>query len=424
MALEKLTATQAWRRCRVRALSSASTLGDRQPVIVSFARTPIGRFNGALASVPATRLGAVAVKAAVERAGLDIEKDGAAIDEAFLGNVVSAGIGQAPATQAIIFSGLPNTIPTTTVHKVCASGLKAVMFAADAITLGRANIVVAGGFESMSNIPHYLPGFRTGVKLGDGKVVDGLIHDGLWDAYGDIHMGKCAELCAAEYKLDREAQDAFAAESYRRALSAEALAMASRQIAPVEVQLGGGKKLMVEADEEPPAANLAKMPSLRPAFQKDGTVTAANSSKINDGASALVLMSYGEAKRRGVKPLAAVRGFADAAHAPEWFTTAPAKAVPKAIARAGLQVSDMQVHEINEAFAVVALANMKLLNLDPSSVNIHGGAVALGHPIGASGARVVGQLADLLIARGAKFGTASICNGGGGASALVLESFA
>mmetsp|Transcript_37237 Transcript_37237/g.105111 ORF Transcript_37237/g.105111 Transcript_37237/m.105111 type:complete len:426 (-) Transcript_37237:259-1536(-) len=402
----------------------ASTLSDRTPVIVSFARTPIGRFNGALAPLSATRLGAVAVKAAVERAGLSIEADGGAIDEAFMGNVASAGMGQAPVTQAIIFAGLPDTIPGTTVHKVCASGMKSVMFAADAIAAGRAEIVLAGGMESMSNVPHYLPTLRSGVKLGDTSLVDGIVFDGLWDVYSNQHMGSCAEVCAEEHAITREEQDAFARSSYERALSAAAVEMAGGHIAPVDVPAGRGKTITVSADEEPGAGNLEKMAGLRPAFKKGGTVTAANSSKLNDGAAALVVMSAAEARRRGAKPLAAIRGFSDAAQAPVRFTTAPAKAVPIAVARAGLVASDMELHEVNEAFAVVALANMKLLGLRPETVNVHGGAVALGHPIGMSGARVVGQLCSLLRARGARYGTASICNGGGGASAMVLEALA
>lgn len=407
-----------------RRLTTLADLEDRTPVIVSFARTAIGRFNGALAPVTATRLGAVAVKAAVERAGLDVAKDGASIDEAYLGNVVSANVGQAPATQVLVFAGLPNSIPSTTIHKVCASGMKTVMLAADSILLGRANIVIAGGFESMSNIPHYLPALRSGVKLGESKVVDGLVSDGLWDVYKNIHMGSCAEICAAEYGLDRAAQDAFAKSSYERALSQEALALAAQEIVPVEVPAGRGKTVTVVADEEPGASDLGKMASLKPAFNKDGTVTAANASKINDGAAAMVLMSAGEARRRGVKALAVVRGYADAQQAPEWFTTTPALAVPKAVERAGLKMSDIQLHEVNEAFAVVAMANTKLLNLDPATVNVHGGAVALGHPIGTSGARIVGHLAYLLRSKGLTYGSASICNGGGGASAIVLEALA
>jgi acetyl-CoA C-acetyltransferase len=367
-------------------------------------------------------LGAVAVKAAFERAGLNIDSDGAAVDEAFLGNVVSAGLGQAPATQAVIFAGLPNTIPTTTVHKVCASGMKSVMFAADAIALGRANIVLAGGFESMSNIPHYLPSLRSGVKLGDGKLVDGMVHDGLWDVYNQIHMGNCAEKCAAEHKLDRAMQDDFAKSSYEKALAKDALELTAKEIVAVEVPAGRGKTVTVDTDGEPGAANLAKMESLRPAFQKDGTVTAGNASKLNDGAAAMVVMSAAEARSRGLTPLAAIRGFADAQHAPEWFTTAPSKAVPKALEAAGLKSADMQLHEVNEAFSVVGLVNSKLLGLDLNTVNVHGGAVALGHPIGASGARIVGHLAHLLHVQGKSLGTASICNGGGGASAMVLEA--
>eukprot|EP00931_Biecheleriopsis_adriatica_P046967 TRINITY_DN27037_c0_g1_i1.p1 TRINITY_DN27037_c0_g1~~TRINITY_DN27037_c0_g1_i1.p1 ORF type:complete len:429 (+),score=118.23 TRINITY_DN27037_c0_g1_i1:144-1430(+) len=407
-----------------RAKSNLASLDDRQPVIVSFARTAIGRFNGALAPLSAPKLGAAAVKGAVERAGLDIEADGAKVDEVFLGNVVSAGMGQAPATQAVVFAGLPKSIPSTTVHKVCASGMKSVMFAADAIALGRADIVIAGGFESMSNVPHYLPAMRNGVRLGEAKVVDGLVHDGLWDVYNNIHMGSCAEMCAAKHGIDRAAQDAFATGSYEKALSEPALALAAEQIVPLEVPAGRGKTVTVQADEEPAAGNLAKMPSLRPAFQKDGTVTAANASKLNDGAAALVVMSAGEARKRGVKPLASIRSFADAQQEPEWFTTAPALAVPKAVARAGLVASDVTLHEVNEAFSVVALANAQILGLDLATVNVHGGAVALGHPIGTSGARIVGHLAMLMNAKGATFGSASICNGGGGASAIILESLA
>jgi len=405
-----------------RGFASLASLSDNTPVIASFARTPIGRFNGALAPVKASKLGAVAVKAAVERAGMSVEKDGASIDEAYMGNVCAAGMGQAPATQAIIFAGLPDTIPATTVHKVCASGTKTVMLAADSIRLGRANIAIAGGMESMSNVPHYMGSLRAGVKLGDSKVVDGVVHDGLWDAYNDMHMGSCAEICASEHGIDRSAQDEFAKISYDRALSAEAVALAKKQIVPVEVPAGRGKTTVVDTDEEPGAAKLDKMGTLRPAFKKDGTVTAGNASKLNDGAAAMVIMSAAEARKRGVKPLAAIRGYADAAHAPEWFTTAPSKAVPKAIADAGLKPSDMQLHEVNEAFSVVALANSKLLALNPETVNVHGGAVALGHPIGSSGARIVGHLAHLLGEKGLQYGTASICNGGGGASAIVLES--
>merc|ERR1719491_413785 len=276
----------------------------------------------------------------------------------------------------------------------------------------------------MSNVPHYLPTLRSGVKLGDGKLVDGLVHDGLWDVYNNIHMGSCAEMCAAEYDIGREAQDEFAKGSYEKALSPEAIKLASEEIVPVQVPAGRGKTVTISEDEEPGAANLAKMPSLRPAFKKDGTVTAANASKLNDGAAAMVVMSAAEARRRQVKPLAVIRSFADAQHAPEWFTTAPSLAVPKALEAAGLKAADMQLHEVNEAFSVVALANAKLLGLDLDTVNVHGGAVALGHPIGVSGARIIGHLAHLLRLHGKTYGTASICNGGGGASAIVLEALA
>jgi len=413
-------AVQASRGCRSK--SSLASLSDRTPVIVSFARTPIGRFNGALAPLSGTKLGAVAVKGAFERAGLNVEADGASVDEVFMGNVVSAGMGQAPATQAVVFAGLPKSIPSTTVHKVCASGMKAAMFAADAIALGRAEIIIAGGMESMSNIPHYVPAMRSGVRLGEAKIVDGMVQDGLWDVYSQIHMGSCAEMAAEKYSIGREAQDAFAAGSYEKALSKSALELAAEQIVPVEVPAGRGKTVTVEADEEPPAGNLAKMPSLKPAFKKDGTVTAANASKLNDGAAAMVIMSAAEARKRGVKPLAAIRSFADAQQDPEWFTTAPSLAVPKAVANAGLVASDVTVHEVNEAFSVVALANAQILGLDLATVNLHGGAVAMGHPIGTSGARIIGQLAHVMREKGATFGSASICNGGGGASAIILEA--
>lgn len=415
-------AANAIKYCR-RNRSTLASLSDRQPVIVSFARTAIGRFNGALAPVSATRLGAAAVKGAFERAGLSLEADGKKVDEIFLGNVVAAGVGQAPATQAAVFAGLPKSIPSTTINKVCASGMKSIMLAADAIALGRAEIVIAGGFESMSNIPHFLPTLRNGVKLGETKIVDGLVHDGLWDVYNNMHMGSCAELCAAKYNFDRAAQDAFALHSYEKALSKAAKDMAASQIVPVQVT-SGKTTVTVKEDEEPGASKLDKMSSLKPAFQKDGTVTAANASKLNDGAAAVVVMSAAEAKKRGVKPLAAIRSFADAQQEPEWFTTTPALAVPKAIAAAGLVASDLTVHEINEAFSVVALANAQILGLNLNSVNIHGGAVALGHPIGCSGARIVGQLAEIMQLRGDTFGSASICNGGGGASAIVLELLA
>jgi len=405
-----------------RSFASIAELSDRTPVLASFARTPIGRFQGALATQAATRLGAASVRAAVGRAGLSVEAEGSAVDEVLLGNVCAAGLGQAPATQASIYAGLPSTIPTTTVHKVCAAGMKSITLAADSVILGRADIAVAGGFESMSNIPHYLPRLRVGVRLGDAQIIDGLVYDGLTDAYKTVHMGSCAELCASELGFDRAAQDDFAKSSYEKALSSEALKLASEEIVAVEVPVGRGQAATVSSDEEPSAGDYTKMSVLRPAFQKEGTVTAGNSSKLNDGAAAVVVMSAAEAKRRGVKALAAIRGYADAAHTPEWFTTAVALAVPKALARAGISAGDVNLYEINEAFAVVALANMRLLNLDPAIVNVHGGAVALGHPIGASGGRIVGHLAELLRLRGQRFGVAAICNGGGGASAVVLEA--
>jgi len=343
------------------------------------------------------------------------------VDEVFIGNVCAAGMGQAPATQSVIYAGLPDTIPATTVHKVCASGMKTAMFAADAITMGRAEIIIAGGIESMSQVPHYVPAFRTGMKMGDGKLVDGVVSDGLWDPYGNMHMGMCGEVCASEMNFSKEQQDAYAISSYEKALSDEAVKVHAGQIVPVDVPAGRGKTVKVSVDSEPAAGNLEKLTSLKPAFKKDGTITAANASKLNDGGAAMVIMSAAEAKRRGAKPIAAIRGYSDAAQEPKWFTTAPAKAVPIAVQRAGLTMGDMDLHEINEAFSVVALANIQLLGLDPATVNVYGGAVALGHPIGVSGSRIIGQLADALRAKGKRYGTASICNGGGGASAMVLE---
>ena len=389
-------------------------LGDLTPVIVSYARTPIGAFNGALASQSAPQLGAVAIKAALARAGGLGSED---VSEVLMGNVVSANIGQAPATQATIYAGLGEEIPSTTVNKVCASGMKTAMLGAQSIALGLNDVVVCGGMESMSNIPYYLPGGRNGMRLGDGKVVDGCVHDGLWDPYGDQHMGMCAEKIAAEMGFSREDQDDFAEESYRRALAgADAHA---EEIAAVEVKSRKGV-VSVAADEEP-VKDIAKLRSLRTAFKKEGTVTAANASKLNDGAAAMVLMSLGEAKKRGLEPLCAIAGFGDAQRAPVDFTIAPALAVPKALDHAGLSVGDVDLHEINEAFSVVALANAKLVGADLAKVNVRGGAVSLGHPIGCSGARIVGSLAMSLKKDGKATGVASICNGGGGASAIVLQ---
>lgn len=395
----------------------STAIGPRDAVIVSYARTPIATFNGSFASLTGPELGAIANKAAVERAGLDPSQ----IQEAFLGNVVSAGIGQAPARQSVLKAGFPDFIPCTTINKVCASGMKAVALASQSIMAGSQDIMLAGGFESMSNIPYYLPKARTGYRLGDGKLVDGAIHDGLWDPYNNQHMGMCGEACAANFGFTREDQDAFAVESYKRALDANKRGFFEKEITPVTVKPRRGDPLVYTKDEEPFQTNPDKIPTLRPAFKKDGTVTAANASPLNDGAAALVIMSGAKAQELGLKPLAKIRGFADAAQDPVEFTIAPSKAVPLALHNAGLQLSDVDYHEINEAFAVVALANMRLMNLDPSRVNVNGGAVAIGHPIGMSGARIIGSLIHVLEERDATIGCASICNGGGGAGALVIE---
>jgi len=385
-------------------------------VIVSACRTPIGSFGGALSSVPAPRLGAAAVKGAVERAGVDPNE----IDEVFLGNVVSAGLGQAPARQATIFSGLPNTIPCTTVNKVCASGLKSASLAAQSVMTGQQEIVVAGGFESMSNIPYYVPKAREGYRYGHGEMLDGLLKDGLWDAYDDHHMGMCAENCADKYEISREEQDAYALESYRRATDAHESGKFKDEIVGVSVKSRKGEQI-VDEDEEFRRINTAKVPDLRPAFKKDGSVTAANASTLNDGASALVIMSASRASDLGLSPLARIRGFGDAAGAPIDFPTIPALAVPVALRNAGVDASDVDYHEVNEAFSVVALANAKILGADLSRVNVNGGAVALGHPIGASGARILTTLISVLRQNDATIGCASICNGGGGATAMVIE---
>ena len=386
-------------------------------VIVSWARTPIGKLGGALARATAPQLGATAIRAALARAGVD----GGLVDEVIMGNVLSAGMGQAPARQASMGAGIPVAARCTTVNKVCASGMKAISLAAQSIALGHADVAVAGGLESMSNVPYYAPSQRAGARLGHASLLDGVIHDGLWDPYDDKHMGLCAEACADEYAISREEQDAYALASYARALAAAEAGRFAAEIAPVEVPAGRGKTVAVSADEEPAPADAAKLGALRPAFRKDGSVTAANASKINDGAAAFVLMSERKAAELGATPIAKVRGYADAEQEPVKFTTAPALAVPVALRRAGVAPADVGCHEINEAFSVVALANMRILGLDHADVNTLGGAVALGHPIGMSGARIVGTLLTALDARDQAVGCASICNGGGGASALVLE---
>lgn len=387
----------------------------KQVYIVSAARTPMGSFGGSLSSVSATKLGAAAIKEAVKRAGIDAKE----INEVFMGNVLQANVGQAPATQATKFAGLGD-IPSTTINKVCASGMKAVMLAAQSIQLGDNDVVVAGGMESMSNTPYYLDKARTGYKLGHQTVTDGIIRDGLWDVYNDYHMGSAAELCATECHISREDQDAFAVESYKRAQAAWEKGLFNAEIAPVEIETRAGVTVVTE-DEEYKAVKFDKIPGLKPVFKKDGTVTAANASTLNDGASALVLMSKEKADALGIKPIAIIRGFADAQQAPEWFTTAPSKAIPRAIAHAGLTAADVEYYEINEAFSVVSLANNQELKLDPNKVNVNGGAVALGHPLGSSGSRIIVSLISILNQNNAKIGVAGICNGGGGASAIVIE---
>jgi acetyl-CoA C-acetyltransferase len=389
----------------------------KEVYIVSAVRTPMGSFGGTLAGIPATKLGAIAIKGALDKIKLDPKQ----VNEVFMGSVLQANLGQAPARQAAKFAGLPDNVNCTTVNKVCASGMKSISLAAQAIMLGDADVVVAGGMESMSSVPFYLENNRWGAKYGNGTVIDGLAKDGLTDVYGNVPMGNCAELCAKEYHFSREEQDAFAIESYKRSAAAWAAGKFSEEIVPVEVKTKKGDILFAE-DEEYKAVNFEKIPGLKPVFQKDGTVTAANASTMNDGAAALVLMSKEKAEALGLKPLAKIKGYADAEQAPEWFTTTPSVAVPKAVEKAGLKMSDIHYFELNEAFAVVGLANIKLMNLDASKVNVNGGAVSLGHPLGASGARVIVTLINVLKQNNAKYGAAGICNGGGGATALVIEN--
>jgi acetyl-CoA C-acetyltransferase len=389
----------------------------REVVIVAAVRTPVGSFGGSLAGFSATQLGGFAIKAAVERAGLKP----ADIQEVYMGNVLSANLGQAPATQAAKFAGLPD-LPATTINKVCASGTKAIMLAAQSIALGNNEIVIAGGMESMSNVPYYLDKARNGYRLGHGQITDGLVKDGLWDVYNDYHMGSAAELCAETCNITREDQDNFAIESYKRAQAAQAGGKFSEEIAPVEIKDRKGEITLFSNDEEPAAVKFDKIPGLKPVFKKDGTVTAANASTLNDGAAALVLMSAEKAKEMGIKPLAKILAYADAQQAPEWFTTAPSKAIPLALSNANLKTTDVDFFEINEAFSVVSLANNKELDLNAAKVNVNGGAVAIGHPLGASGARIVVTLLSVLAQNNGKIGVAGICNGGGGASAIVIEN--
>lgn len=390
----------------------------KKVVIVSAARTPIGSFMGSLSTVPAPKLGAVAIKGALDKIGLKPEL----VEEVLMGNVVQAGTGQAPARQAAIYAGIPNSVPCTTVNKVCSSGMKTIMQAAQSIALGENSIVVAGGMENMSLIPHYAY-MRNGTKFGPTSLLDGMQKDGLVDAYDQNAMGVCADACATKYEFSREDQDAFAIQSYQRSADAWKAGKFANEVVPVEVPQRRGEPIVVSEDEEFKNVKLEKVPSLRPAFTKEGTVTAANASTINDGAAAVVLMSEEKAKELGIKPLATIKGYADAAHEPEWFTTAPAKALPKALDRAGISIDDIDYFEFNEAFSVVGLANMKILGLNDSNVNVNGGAVSLGHPLGCSGARITITLLNVLEQNNAKLGAAAICNGGGGASSIVLERY-
>ncbi|PCH94585.1 MAG: acetyl-CoA C-acyltransferase [Bacteroidetes bacterium] len=390
----------------------------KEVVIISAVRTPIGSFGGALSSISATKLGATAIKAAVKRAGISSDQVG----EVYMGNVLQAGVGQAPARQAAILAGIPDTVPATTVNKVCASGMKSIMLAAQSIALGDNEIVVAGGMENMSNVPYYLAKARTGYRLGDGAIIDGLVFDGLTDVYSGEHMGNAAELCARERNISREDQDAFAIQSYERSGTAWEAGKYSDEVVPVEVPQRRGDPVVVSEDEEYKNVKMEKIPNLKPVFQKEGTVTAANASTINDGAAALVLMSADKAKELGLTPIAKIRSYADAAHQPEWFTTAPSKALPKAVEKAGLSLEDIEYFELNEAFAVVGLVNCQEMNLDNEKVNVNGGAVSLGHPLGCSGARIIVTLINVLKQNNAKLGAAGICNGGGGASAMVIET--
>ncbi len=385
--------------------------------IVSATRTPIGAFLGSLASVTAPRLGAAAIEAALARSKVAADQ----VDEVYMGNVLSAGIGQAPARQAAIYAGVPHKVPATTVGKVCGSGLQAVVLGSKAIALGDAEIVVAGGMESMSNVPYYLPQARGGYRMGNGQIIDGMIHDGLWDPYGNFHMGNAGDTCAKEYKFSREAQDEFAKESFRRALAAQKEGLFAAEIVPVKVPQKKGDAIEVKDDEGPPNGKPEKFASLRPAFAKDGTITAANASSINDGASALVLASEKAVKQHKLEPLARIVGYAGAAQAPEWFTTAPAAAIKNAATKLKIPTEQIDLFEINEAFAVVTMVVNQLCGLDPQKVNVRGGAVALGHPIGASGARILTTLLFAMKDQNKKRGLATLCIGGGEALALVVE---
>ena len=392
-------------------------MNTRDVVIVAVARTPIGSFMGSLSGIPAPKLGAIAIKGALNKIKLDPNL----VDEVFMGNVVSAGLGQAPARQAAIFAGIPDTVPCTTINKVCASGMKSVILAAQTISLGDADIVIAGGMENMSSIPHYLYG-RLGTKFGSTTLEDGMQKDGLVDAYDNNAMGVSADACAVKYDFSREDQDAYAIQSYQRSAEASSSGKFSDEIIPVEIPQRKGETILMTEDEEFKKVKIEKISTLRAAFSKDGTVTAANASTINDGAAALILMSAEKAIELQLTPIAKIRSFADAAQEPKWFTTAPAKAIPKALEKAGISINEVDYFELNEAFSVVGLANMKILGLKNDRVNVNGGAVSLGHPLGVSGARIIIALTSVLKQNNAKIGAAGICNGGGGASAIIIES--
>jgi acetyl-CoA C-acetyltransferase len=390
---------------------------SKEVYIISAVRTPMGSFMGGLSSVSATQLGSTAIKGAVDRAGISVD----AIDEVFIGNVLQAGVGQAPARQAALGAGLNKNVPCTTINKVCASGMKSIMLGAQTIIAGDNHVVVVGGMENMSQTPHYVDG-RNGTKFGNITLLDGITKDGLLDVYSKVPMGNCAELCAKEYNITREDQDNFAITSYTRAGEAWKAGKFNNEIIPVSVPQRKGDPILVSEDEEYKNVFLDKIPSLKPAFDKEGTITAANASTLNDGASALVLASKEAVEKYGLKPIAKIVSYADAAQAPEWFTTAPSLAVPKALEKAGLKISDVDFWELNQAFSVVGLANIKILGLDSSKVDVNGGAVALGHPLGNSGSRVIVTLINVLKQNNAKIGGAAICNGGGGASALIIEN--
>jgi len=385
--------------------------------ILSAVRTPIGSFGGSLSTVPATKLGATAIKGAMEKAGISATD----IDEVFMGNVLQAGLGQAPARQAAMFAGISNTVPATTVNKVCASGMKSISLAAQSILAGDNELVVAGGMENMSKVPHYMQA-RNGQKLGNISLQDGMVLDGLTDVYNDYHMGNAAELCAKECNISREEQDEFAMESYKRAAKAWENGHFKEEVIPVEVPQRRGDAIIVSEDEEYKNVKMEKIPTLRPVFQKEGSVTAANASTLNDGASALIICSKEKAEELGIKPIAKIVSYADAAQEPEWFTTAPSKALPKALKKANLSASDVDYWELNQAFSVVGLANIQKLGLDAAKVDVNGGAVSIGHPLGNSGSRIIVTLINVLKQNGGKIGAAGICNGGGGASAMVIEN--